>query len=141
MASGDTGTQVCDNLAAIRTLETARAIANGIRSSHIKYSNKHRVEIRTMVALMRPGGTFTTQWVRSHQEHELTSDPTLNEQRQALAAADADAAQSHDLSMTGSYTGIMCWDAAHFIDSHGNPVVGRTQRFLTKLAAERRKFT
>ncbi|EGZ06668.1 hypothetical protein PHYSODRAFT_306861 [Phytophthora sojae] len=141
MASGDTGTQVCDNLAAIRTLETARAIANGIRSSHLKYSNKHRVKIRTMVALMRPGGTFTAQWVRPHQEHELTSDPTLNEQRRALAAADADAAQSHDPSMTGSYIGIMCWDAAHIMNSHGNPVVGRIQLFLTELAAEKRKST
>ncbi|EGZ23261.1 hypothetical protein PHYSODRAFT_295736 [Phytophthora sojae] len=93
------GTQLCDNKAAIVTLQTARAIANGARPPYTKYSNRHRIEIRSMVALMCPGGTFNAKWIRSHQECEYSDDVQLNEERKALADVDGDAARSHDEEM------------------------------------------
>lgn len=60
-----------------------------------------------MVALKRPGGTFTAHWVRSHQEHELSTNTLLTAHRQALAAEDRDAAQTHEETMVRLFTGIM----------------------------------
>lgn len=78
-ATGDSGTQVCDNQAAIKILQTASALTTGKRPAHVKYRNRHRVEIKSMVALMREGGIFKAEWVRSHQEQEESNDRVLVE--------------------------------------------------------------
>ncbi|OWZ14019.1 hypothetical protein PHMEG_00012560 [Phytophthora megakarya] len=137
--SGDSGVQVCDSQPAIATLEYARSIMNGTMSPHIKYNNPHRVEIRSMIAKMRPGGSFSAQWTRSHQGHEITSASNLVARRVALAVVDSEAVQSHAITMTESYADIIQWDLAHLVDSDGCPVVGKTRRYLTRAATEIRK--
>ncbi|GMF18245.1 unnamed protein product [Phytophthora fragariaefolia] len=51
--TGGSGSQVCGNQAAIKILQTARAIATGKRPAHIKYRNPHRVVIWSTVALIQ----------------------------------------------------------------------------------------
>lgn len=46
----DTGEQVCDNQSTIRIFAKARDLANGVRLN-IKYSDPHRIEIRSLCHL------------------------------------------------------------------------------------------
>jgi hypothetical protein len=116
-ASGDRRTQICDNQAAIKVLQTAREIATGRRPSHIKFRNRHRIEIRSTIALMREGGSFTATWVRSHQEGVICNDRVLVEQRAALARVDPDASEGHEAVLPGSYSDILKWDMIQLIDN------------------------
>ncbi|OWY98144.1 hypothetical protein PHMEG_00031159, partial [Phytophthora megakarya] len=138
-ATRDSGLQICDNQAAIKTLETARAIVMGKCSSHIKYRNRHRIEIRSMVQLMRTDGSFASKWVRSHQEQEACVDSTLAEQRIALAVVDKDATVGHTETMTSDYDHLIQWDMVHLLDDTSKPVLGSVRAFLMARAGERRK--
>ncbi|RQM21644.1 hypothetical protein B5M09_011416 [Aphanomyces astaci] len=49
----------------------------------------HLVELRSLMALFTDTGTFTGDWIRSHQDPDDTTDPTLRTKRLLLAEADS----------------------------------------------------
>jgi hypothetical protein len=114
-------------------------MATGRIPNHIKFSNRHRVELRSMIKLMRPGGDFTPVWVRSHQEHEHTDNAELEAQRAALAMADELATESHAAAGMQSYGELIQWDKAHVLDDRELPVVGNVRTALERRQQTRRK--
>ena len=128
-ASIDSGTQICDNTGAIMIFEQQRRQQ---RTGIIvpKYSDKHRIEKRTIQKLLQNKGTFTCKWVRSHQEHITTEDPEINIHRNLLAKADTIANSAIKDNMTHSYTHIYELDSWTILDEQTKPVLGKTIKYL-----------
>ncbi|RHY37737.1 hypothetical protein DYB25_013696, partial [Aphanomyces astaci] len=73
--SGDTALQICDNTTAIGLVILARSLKRS--GGQPRYSNIHRVELRSLMALLTPAGIFSGDWIRSHQDSTGTTDPVL----------------------------------------------------------------
>ncbi|GMF37346.1 unnamed protein product [Phytophthora fragariaefolia] len=125
-ASEDAGQQICDNKSAIAILQTARLLTISGLTSMIKFINPHRVELRMMANEMRGNGCYRALWIKSHQESQLSGNPTRNAQHQDIAKADAAAMCSHTTAMVESYCELLEWDVAQLLDEEEKPVLGKT---------------
>ncbi|GMF19563.1 unnamed protein product [Phytophthora fragariaefolia] len=85
VSSGDDGEQVRYNQSAIRIFIKARELAND-KLRHIKFSDPHRIERRSLCPHMQTRGSMTPVWVRSHQENLPSNDSLLQPRRQSLPA-------------------------------------------------------
>ncbi|RHY46821.1 hypothetical protein DYB38_012754 [Aphanomyces astaci] len=57
------------------------------RGGQPRYSNIHRVELRSLMALFNPVGAFAGDWIRAHQDSTSTIDPVLRAKQGLLAEA------------------------------------------------------
>ncbi|ETV65660.1 hypothetical protein H257_17655 [Aphanomyces astaci] len=124
----DLGPQICDNTSAGAIHRAARR--RMLKPWPIRYSHPFRAELRGLMSVMRPSGSFHTVWVRSHQEHEHTTDRQLQAQREALATVDTLATEAHHSDMPSPQTLPIILDTWQLIDHNGRPVMGNTLRWL-----------
>ncbi|RHZ01106.1 hypothetical protein DYB35_007210 [Aphanomyces astaci] len=124
----DLGTQICDNTSAGAIHRAARR--RMLKPWPIRYSHPFRAELRGLMSVMRPCGSFHTVWVRSHQEHEHTTDRQLQAQREALATVDTLATEAHHSAMPSPQTLPIILDTWQLIDHNGRPVMGNTLSWL-----------
>ncbi|GMF33013.1 unnamed protein product [Phytophthora fragariaefolia] len=122
--SGDAGTQICDNKSAIVIFQKARRCARG--GKPCSYRDPHRIEVRSLVQLMQANGTMDAHWVRFHQEHVITDDVHLQQNREALAFIDEAARASLSARMTTSYAEWLALDKWMIIDTADRLIFGNT---------------
>ncbi|RQM30382.1 hypothetical protein B5M09_012751, partial [Aphanomyces astaci] len=83
--SGDTAFQICNNTTAIGLVVLARSLKR--RGGQLRYSNIHRVELRSLMALFNPVGAFAGDWIRAHQDSTSTMDPVLRAKQGLLSTS------------------------------------------------------
>ncbi|RHZ26007.1 hypothetical protein DYB37_006504, partial [Aphanomyces astaci] len=126
--SGDAALQICDNTKAIGLVVLARSLKR--RGGLPRYSNIYRVELRSLMALFTDNGTFTGDGIRSHQDPDDTTDPTLRTKRLLLAEADSLATLAHQLLPPTNYAHLIIPDSWELRDEHDRPVTGATAPWL-----------
>ncbi|RLO03156.1 hypothetical protein DYB28_015291, partial [Aphanomyces astaci] len=126
--SGDAALQICDNTKAIGLVVLARSLKR--RGGLPRYSNIYRVELRSLMALYTDTGTFTGEWIRSHQDPADTPDPILRTKRTLLAEADSLATLAHQLLPLTTYAHLIIPDYWELRDDHDRPITGATAPWL-----------
>ncbi|RHY40349.1 hypothetical protein DYB30_014208, partial [Aphanomyces astaci] len=126
--SGDAALQICDNTKAIGLVVLARSLKR--RGGLPRYSNIYRVELRSLMALFTDTGTFTGDWIRSHQDPADTPDPILRTKRTLLAEADSLATLAHQLLPLTNYAHLIIPDYWELRDDHDRPITGATAPWL-----------
>ncbi|RHY95409.1 hypothetical protein DYB26_006402 [Aphanomyces astaci] len=106
--SGDTALQICDNTTAIGLVIMARSLKR--RGGQPRYSNIHRVELRSLMALLNPEA-FAGDWIRAHQDSTSTTDPVLRAKQALLAEADSLATLAHQLLPHTNYAHLIIPDS------------------------------
>ncbi|RHZ32711.1 hypothetical protein DYB37_012751 [Aphanomyces astaci] len=74
--------------------------------------------------------TFTGDWIRSHQDPDDTTDPTLRTKRLLLAEANSLATLAHQLIPLTNYAHLIIPDSWELRDEHDRPVTGATAPWL-----------
>ncbi|RLO09857.1 hypothetical protein DYB28_003330 [Aphanomyces astaci] len=100
------------------------------RGGHPRYSNIHRVELRSLMALLNPVGTFAGDWIRAHQDSTSTTDPVLRAKQALLAEADSLATLAHQLLPHTDYAHHIIPDSWELRDHQDLPVTGATAPWL-----------
>ncbi|RHY56691.1 hypothetical protein DYB38_009922 [Aphanomyces astaci] len=126
--SGDAALQICDNTKAIGLVVLARSLKR--RGGLPRYSNIYRVELRSLMALFTDTGTFTGEWIRSHQDPADTPDPILRTKRTLLDEADSLVTLAHQLLPLTNYAHLIIPDYWELRDDHDRPVTGATAPWL-----------
>ncbi|RLO08170.1 hypothetical protein DYB28_005849 [Aphanomyces astaci] len=126
--SGDAALQICDNTKAIGLVVLARSLKR--RGGLPRYSNIYRVELRSLMALFTDTGTFTGEWIRSHQDPADTPDPILRTKRTLLAEAEFLATLAHQLLPLTNYAHLIIPDYWELRDDPDRPVTGATAPWL-----------
>ncbi|RLO07046.1 hypothetical protein DYB28_015289, partial [Aphanomyces astaci] len=126
--SGDAALQIFDNTKAIGLVVLARSLKR--RGGLPRYSNIYRVELRSLMALYTDTGTFTGEWIRSHQDPADTPDPILRTKRTLLAEADSLATLAHQLLPLTTYAHLIIPDYWELRDDHDRPITGATAPWL-----------
>lgn len=127
----DSGAQICDNHSAIQIFNKVRDFVRQVYVS-IRYGDPHRMEMRSLMEHMDRDGTLQPQWVRSHQEQQITDNLDLRTKRLALAQVDMAAKVSHHVTMPESYADWIRVDAWCLCDEENRIVMGNTLRYLMK---------
>ncbi|RHX97985.1 hypothetical protein DYB36_007076, partial [Aphanomyces astaci] len=133
--SGDAALQICDNTKAIGLVVLARSLKR--RGGLPRYSNIYRVELRSLMALFTDTGTFTGDWIRSHQDPADTPDPILRAKRTLLAEADSLATLAHQLLPLTNYAHLIIPDSWELRDDHDRPITGATAPWLGAIYGRR----
>ncbi|ETV66697.1 hypothetical protein H257_16907 [Aphanomyces astaci] len=100
------------------------------RGGHPRYSNIYRVELRSLMALLNPVGTFTGDWIRAHQDSTSITDPVLRAKQALLAEADSLATLAHQLLPHTDYAHHIIPDSWELRDHQDLPVTGATAPWL-----------
>ncbi|RQM24064.1 hypothetical protein B5M09_013420 [Aphanomyces astaci] len=82
------------------------------------------------MALFTDTVTFTGDWIRSHQDPDDTTDPTLRTKRLLLAEANSLATLAHQLIPLTNYAHLIIPDSWELRDEHDRPVTGATAPWL-----------
>ncbi|RHZ39510.1 hypothetical protein DYB26_006040 [Aphanomyces astaci] len=85
--SGDVALQIYDNTTAIGLVILARSLKR--RGGQPRIRNIHKVELRSLMALLTPVGKFASEWICSHQNIADTPDPVHHAKQALLAEADS----------------------------------------------------
>ncbi|RQM22321.1 hypothetical protein B5M09_011381 [Aphanomyces astaci] len=126
--SGDTALQIYDNTTAIGLVILVRSLKR--RGGQPRYSNIHRVELRSLMALLNPEGTFAGDWIRAHQDSTSTPDSVLRAKQALLAEADSLATLAHQLLPHTNYAHLIFPDSWELRDHQDHPVTGATAPWL-----------
>ncbi|RHZ31983.1 hypothetical protein DYB31_012625 [Aphanomyces astaci] len=131
--SGDIALQICDNTTAIGLIILARSLKR--RGGQPRYSNIHRVELRSLMDLLTPEGTFAGEWIRSHQITADTPDPVLRAKQALLEEADSLATLAHQLLPRTNYAHLVIPDSWELRDNLDRPVTGAIAPWLGAIYA------
>ncbi|RLO06211.1 hypothetical protein DYB28_000289 [Aphanomyces astaci] len=126
--SGDTAFQICNNTTAIGLVVLARSLKR--RGGQPRYSNIHRVELRSLMALFNPVGAFAGDWIRAHQDSTSTIDPVLRAKQGLLAEADSLVTLAYQLLPPTNYAHLTIPGSWELRDHHDLPVTGATAPWL-----------
>ncbi|RHZ26017.1 hypothetical protein DYB31_006740 [Aphanomyces astaci] len=99
-------------------------------SNEPRYSNIHRVELRSLMALLTPAGTFADDWIRTHQDSTSTKDPVLRAKQALLAEADSLATLAHQLLPHTNYAHLILPDSWELRDHNDLPVTDANAPWL-----------
>ncbi|ETV64452.1 hypothetical protein H257_18669 [Aphanomyces astaci] len=130
--SGDVALQICDNTTAIGLIILARSLKR--RGRQPRYSNIHRVELRSLMDLLAPEGTFAGEWIRSHQITADTPDPAYGPN---LEEADSLATLAHQLLPRTNYAHLIIPYSWELRDNHNRPVTGAIAPWLGAIYGKR----
>ncbi|RHY84389.1 hypothetical protein DYB35_007712 [Aphanomyces astaci] len=133
--SGDIALQICDNTTAIGLIILARSLKR--RGGQPRYSNIHRVELRSLMDLLTPEGTFAGEWIRSHQITADTPDPVLRAKQALLEEADSLATLAHQLLPRTNYAHLIIPDSWELRDNLDRPVTGAIAPWLGAIYGKR----
>ncbi|RHZ40695.1 hypothetical protein DYB26_004274 [Aphanomyces astaci] len=119
--SGDVALQICHNTTAIGLIILARSLKR--RGGQPRYSNIHRVELRSLMDLL----TITAD----------TSDPVLRAKQALLEEADSLATLAHQLLPRTNYAHLIIPDPWELRDNHNRPVTGAIATWLGAIYGNR----
>ncbi|RLN93579.1 hypothetical protein DYB28_005529, partial [Aphanomyces astaci] len=119
--SGDAALQICDNTKSIGLVVLTRSLKH--RGGLPRYSNIHRVELRSLMALFTDTRTFTDDWIRLHKD---MPDPILRTKPTLLAEADSLATLAHQLLPLTNYAHLIIPDSWELRGEHDRPVTRAT---------------
>ncbi|RHY69682.1 hypothetical protein DYB34_008495, partial [Aphanomyces astaci] len=100
------------------------------RGGQPRYSNIHRVELRSLMALFNPVGAFAGDWIRAHQDSTSTIDPVLRAKQGLLAEADSLVTLAYQLLPPTNYAHLTIPGSWELRDHHDLPVTGATAPWL-----------